>query len=554
MQRRHRQRSRAAWARSFLNSLSLSLFLWLFGVIVFAFATYAFISIRTTSRQWTESVHEGAQQFSSLIKRSTHYEMLLNRKEDVGVTIKAIAEEPAVKGVRIYDKNGVIIFSAKEEEIGHAVDMQAEACVICHDKSQPLRSVPSGGRVRVFDAPEDGRILGLISPIENAPECSSAACHAHPAEQTVLGVLDVKMSLASADARLEMMRRQLMVASAFTALLVGVAAAVFIFRMVRRPVRALMEATESVAAGDLTTELSLERRDEIGQLARSFNKMTGDLKQAREELTAWSGRLEQSLLAKTTELSKTQRQVVLMERMASLGKLAATVAHEINNPLAGILNYAKLVERTLRESTAVHPEEEAEELGRYINLIQKETARCGNTVRNLLLFTRQSGAEFILVPLNPIIERSLMIVRHHLEMAGIDLETGFLEGDDAIVCDGDQVQQALVAILMNAIEAMTEGGALTVKAERVDDCVQVSVRDTGVGIPPEVVPHIFEPFFSTKEDQNGVGLGLSVAYGIMQRHGGRIEVDSEVGRGTTFTLVLPRRPKTEGGAKTHRSV
>ncbi len=516
----------------------MGLFLWLFGVIVVAFATYAIVNIRTTSQQWRESVHEGAQQFSELIKRSTHYEMLKNRKEDVHVTIQAIAREPAVEGVRIYDKNGVVIFSAKGEEIGQAVDMQAEACVICHDQSVPLQSVPSGTRARVFEAREGGRVLGLISPIENAPECSSADCHAHPAEQTVLGVLDVKMSLASADARLSTARRQVIIAGVLTSLLVGVAAALFIFRMVRRPVRDLIEGTEKVAAGDLRTEIATDRHDEMGQLARAFNRMTGDLRQAREELTAWSGRLEQKLVEKTDELNRTQRQVVLMEKMASLGKLAATVAHELNNPLAGILNYAKLVDRTLNESESSFEEEE--ELGRYLSLIQKETARCGDTVRNLLLFARHSGAELTVTALNPVIERALMIVRHHLEMQDIQLETKLLERDDEIVCDGDQLQQALVALLMNAIEAMPTGGTLAVNTSGTDDRVVLSVMDNGGGIAPEVLPNIFEPFYSTKEEQNGVGLGLAVTYGIVQRHGGKLEVESEIGRGTTFRIVLPR--------------
>lgn len=542
------QRSFVDWVKSHSSSLSLSLFLWLFGVIIVAFAGYAWVSVQTSAGHWNQTVLACASRFSDLIRSSTHYGMLLNRKQDVHQIIETVAREPGVEGVRIYDKQGVIIFSAVKEEIGQAVDMQAEACVICHEQSKPLSDVPAGNQVRIFGRRDTGRVLGLIEPIRNLPECSSAACHAHPPDLTVLGVLDVKMSMAQADATLAAATRQLIVAAVLTALLVGIAAAAFIYRVVRRPVRELIDGTERIARGDLETQIEVIRNDEMGQLATSFNEMTGDLREARGELTRWSEKLENRLMEKTTELNRTQRQVVHMEKMASLGKLAATVAHELNNPLAGILNYAKLVDRSLSEGGL--PDDERTELQRCLGLIQKEAARCGDTVRNLLLFARQSGAELALVSLNPIIERSLMLVHHHLQMTGVQLETTmFDEGTDQIVCDGNQVQQALLALMVNAIEAMAEGGTLSVRAVSRDAWVAIAISDTGYGIPPEVIPHIFEPFFSTKDKAEGVGLGLAVAYGIIQRHGGDIEVESQVDHGTTFTVTLPKRPPTNESAE-----
>jgi two-component system NtrC family sensor kinase len=548
MSSRRQQRSFFEWVKSHSSSLSLSLFLWLFGVIIVAFAGYAWVSVRTSSDHWNQTVLACAARFSDLIRSSTHYGMLLNRKQDVHQIIETVAREPGVEGVRIYDKNGVIIFSAEESEIGQAVDMHAEACVICHEQSRPLSEVPSGNQVRIFGDRNSGRILGLIEPIRNLPECSSAACHAHPPDQTVLGVLDVKMSMAQADATLASATRQLIVAAILTALLVGMAAAVFILRVVRRPVKKLIDVTERISKGDLETQIDVNGHDEMGQLAVSFNRMTGDLREAREELTRWSDKLESRLMEKTTELNRTQRQVVHMEKMASLGKLAATVAHELNNPLAGILNYSKLVDRSLAEGGL--PDVERTELQRCLGLIQKEASRCGDIVRNLLLFARQSGAELALVPLNPIIDRSLMLVHHHMEMTGVQLETSlFEEGADQVVCDGNQIQQALVALLVNAVEAMPDGGTLSLRAVGREEWVAIAVTDTGTGIPPEVIPHVFEPFFSTKDKAEGVGLGLAVAYGIIQRHGGDIEIESQVDHGTTFTVTLPKRPASDGSAE-----
>ncbi len=228
-----------------------------------------------------------------------------------------------------------------------------------------------------------------------------------------------------------------------------------------------------------------------------------------------------------------------MDKMASLGKLAATVAHELNNPLAGILNYARLVERTLEESEEQIPEQE--EMIRQLTHIRKEASRSGTIVKNLLVFSRPSGMNIAPHSMNEILERSTMIVGHHLEMADIDLVMEGVEGDDQLVCDADQLQQCLVALLVNAVEAMQDGGTIELRAADIGDSIELTVRDTGMGIPEEAQSRIFEPFYSSKESTDGAGLGLAVVYGIIQRHGGQIFVESEVGRGTTFIIELPKQ-------------
>jgi two-component system NtrC family sensor kinase len=269
--------------------------------------------------------------------------------------------------------------------------------------------------------------------------------------------------------------------------------------------------------------------------------MAGDLQTARRELTEWSQRLEDKVVEKTEALSRAQRQVLQMEKMASLGKLSATVAHELNNPLTGVLTYAGLVRREIGgQPLAI---EVRDELTQYLSLIEKECKRCGTIVQNLLLFARPTGVEMSDLDLNQVIQRSLMLVRHHLEISGVKLECELLRGDSRMVADEGQLEQALIALLVNAVEAMKGQGSegqLSVRLRGTADEVVIDVADNGAGIPADVLPLIFEPFFSTKEDENGVGLGLSVVYGIIQRHGGRIEVESQVGQGTVFHVRLPR--------------
>jgi two-component system, NtrC family, sensor kinase len=530
-------------AKAVFSSLSLRLFLSLTAVILASFAVYTWLSVRTASKQYERSLYEGALRFSDLIEQSTQYGMLVNRKEEVHHVIEAIAQAPDVEGIRIYDKNGAIMFSADSTEIGSNVDLRDEACVSCHGRGTPLRSMPDRDRVRIFNGPA-GRVMGVINAIENEPKCARAGCHVSPTQQSVLGVLDVRMSLAKPDARLAAIRRRASAGAAIVALLTGLVSAVFILRMVRRPVKRLIRGARRVAAGDLDAEIPVEGGSEIAQLAGAFNDMTRELRLARDELTSWSGQVEARLQERTAELTRTQREVAHMDKTASLGRLAATVAHELNNPLAGILNYAKLTSRTLRQSGTA--ELTLQETDRYLQLIQQEAGRCGVIVRSLLTFSRRSGAQMGPHALNPIVERALMLVRHHFEISGIHVEAPPLEGDDALICDADQVHQALVALFVNGVEAMPQGGTLRVDLRGSERELHIAIADTGVGIPPDVLEHIFEPFFSTKDRQEGVGLGLAVVHGIVLRHGGRIEVESEIHRGTVFHITLPRRPSGSG--------
>ena len=530
-------------ARAVSYSLSLRLFLDLTAVIFLAFTVYAWFNVRTTSRQYERTLYEGALRVSDLIEQSTQYGMLLNRKEEVHHIIEGVAQAPDVEGVRVYDKNGTIVFSTDSTEIGAGVDLRAEACVTCHGKGTPLRSVPDRDRVRVFGN-SHGRIMGVINAIENRPECARSGCHVSPAKQSILGVLDVRMSLAKEDARVARAREQVITGALLVALFAGLVSAVFILRVVRRPVQRLIRGARRVASGDLNAEIPVEGRTEMAELAGAFNEMTRELRLARRELTDWSGQLESRLQERTAELTRAQREVAHMDKTASLGRLAATVAHELNNPLGGILNYAKLTSRTLREGSVGEPIRG--EADGYLQIIQREAGRCGVIVRSLLTFARKSGAPMGPHALRPIVERALMLVRHHLEISQIRLEAPPFEGDDALVCDADQVHQALVALFVNAVEAMPQGGTLRVTVAGTPADLRVSVADTGTGIPPDILEHIFEPFFSTKDRQEGVGLGHAVVHGIVQRHGGNIEVESEVHRGTAFHLILPRRPSEAG--------
>ena len=239
------------------------------------------------------------------------------------------------------------------------------------------------------------------------------------------------------------------------------------------------------------------------------------------------------------ELSDAQEQVIRSEKLASLGKLAATISHEINNPLAAVLNYIRLMIKLIARDRFVP--DKLDDILRYLTTMESETARCGEIVKNLLAFSRHSKTTFEEHNIEDIIDRTLILIDHDLEIKEIRLEKNIQPDLPKVKCDFKQIQQALLNLMSNASEAMTREGMLTVTAD-YSNCrnfLEVVISDRGCGISEEDRENIFEPFFTTKEEGKGVGLGLSVAYGIITRHNGFIEVESEPDKGSSFKVCLP---------------
>jgi two-component system NtrC family sensor kinase len=522
------------WFETLKGRLLLGSFL-----LLILFGIYSYFSVRFYTDQMMSQVLTSANRISDAIKSSTHFSMLLNRKGDVSEIINALGKQPGINGIRIYNKRGETTVSTEKAELGKIIDLKGEACNGCHNAERPPVSVPAS-RTRIYVGQDGKRVLGLINPIHNEDQCSSASCHAHPTAQTVLGILDVRMSLGQVDAAIANSQLQIIVVAVFLLLVVGSASVYVVSTTILRPVRNLVAATKEVSSGHLDYEIAIRRKDEIAELARSFNSMTRSLQQAEEENREWSSTLEQRVREKTAELQKVHQQILQIEKMASLGKLAATVAHELNNPLEGILTYSKLIGRRLRKIEAHSPE--VQQTIEDVDLIQCETARCGNIVKNLLVFSRKQVAEYALIPVGQIVGKAEQILRHHFEISKVQFEAILPPDEPSLFCNENQIQQALVALFVNAVEAMPEGGKLTVHVvldPRKGD-LSILVMDSGVGIAPEDLPRIFEPFYTTKKNGQGVGLGLSVAYGIVERHGGTISVESGVGKGTTFSMKFPK--------------
>ncbi|NOZ56451.1 MAG: HAMP domain-containing protein, partial [Calditrichaeota bacterium] len=333
----------------FYHSLSFRVFLLIILITFSVLAAYIYYLHVEEQRIFMTYVTSSAQRFSNVIKKATRHGMLLNRREDVFEIIQNIGQQPGVEGIRVFNKQGEIVYSTDPNEVGRRVDMKAESCVDCHRGPEPIKNATMDEQPRIFRAPDGRRILGMASSIRNEPACYNAACHAHSPKQKLLGVLDVRMDLSKMDAIQSAHTRQAILAGLIAALLSAIAGGLLVRLLIHNPIHALAHGTEEIASGNLGYTISLNRKDELGALAARFNKMSHDLKRATDEIRRWSETLEQRVQEKTEELEKAQAQILQAERMASLGKMAATVAHELNNPMSGILGLAKVLEKRVRK-------------------------------------------------------------------------------------------------------------------------------------------------------------------------------------------------------------
>jgi len=494
------------------------------------FAFFGIVNLRSEQHFSQDLVEQAANRITDLIVRSTHHEMLRNDRDAVLNMIQEVGTQPGIQRIRILNKDGLIIYSTDAKEVGTPVDQSKEGCIRCHAQSAPLAKLNRRDHTRYFTDKRGQRVLAVMREIENAPECSNASCHVHDASRSVLGVIDTTLSLATVDQQIATHRANL------TGFLVGSmmfgcgAAIVFMWVVVHRPVKQLMAGMHRVAAGDLEYRLPVLWDDELGDLATSFNKMAA-------EVGGVQAKIEEQVRRKTAELERVYKTLLHSEKMASIGKLAATVAHEINNPLFGILTYARLVLRELLK----HEIPERDEMAEQLQTIERESKRCGDLVKTLLTFSRQAPSIRQPNDLNTVVHRAVLLVQHKLAMQNIELQENLAADLPPALCDANQIQQVVLVLMVNASEAMPKGGRLTVSTQfdgHTDQCV-VRVKDTGAGIPADVLPRIFDPFFTTKEDQNRTGLGLAVAHSIVQQHAGDIVVDSTPGVGTEFQVALP---------------
>ncbi|MFK5925977.1 MAG: ATP-binding protein [Desulfuromusa sp.] len=501
-------------------------------VLLIVMSISAFLHITKVQKVFFEKEMHDADVLAEMILRDSYHLMLQDNRKQLQLMIEEVGKTPRVKRIRILGKEGVVRFSMNKVEIGTALSEKNESCVFCHSEGAEVSvDVPIGKRSRVFSDDSGTQYLSITRGIYNEPTCSTASCHAHDPAEKKIGVLDMVISENQMADLAHAHHKDVIFSTIIMIIIVSLCHYLLTRKYICDPIERMLEQTQALAGGDLSARVKIVSKDEIGELGLSFNHMANNLAQAQIELKDWGNTLEHKVEMRTAEITDMQSQLLRSAKLASMGELVAGVAHEINNPLTGILMFASLSSKT---------PDLPQQVKDNLDLIVSETGRCAKIVRGLLEFARESFPEKKPDSINRIIEHTLELVAPQTIFQDVDVRYHGAEGLPQLEIDADQLQQVFFNMFINAGQAMPNGGSLTITTKLLEKNkeIQIVIEDTGAGISQENLDKIFDPFFSTKA-QKGFGLGLSVSYGIINNHGGRVDVKSREGEGTRFSIYFP---------------
>jgi two-component system NtrC family sensor kinase len=503
--------------------------------------------IRSQPEQVLAEVVRGSESIAGAIGLSIDREMLLNHREGVSQMLEAVGSRDGIEGIRLFDKEGRITYSSRPGEVGQIVDKRAEPCSSCHSVTNPGQVLEPKHLSRTYTNAAGQRILSTIHVIRNQPGCQGARCHVSPAQQSVLGVLDVSMTLEPAEARLAASTRGALIFSGVAVVLITAALFLIIWWSVRKPINRMVAATRRVAGGDPSVKVPRGAAREISILAGAFNEAVESLNSSNRHLEEWVGTLEQRVAEKAVELRDAQFQVVRAEKLSSVGLVAAGIAHELNSPLMAILTYSHLVQRSVPQDSQAHED---------LRMIEQQANRSAAIIRQLLDYSRKQEESPVTEPcsVGQVIAGAEDLLKVELQNADVHVTVSVPDDLPEVEAQPSQLMQVFVNLMMNALQAMPDGGELTIEADTVarsayvepglpphagTQLVRIAFRDTGVGISDKDLPKVFDPFFTTKPVGQGSGLGLSVSQGMIRGYRGTILVESDGKTGTVFTVLLP---------------
>ncbi len=520
-------------------------------LVIFISSVLLFVSFSIIFRSVNEEylntvIRQNGNNIGSIVGGSLYHSMLENDKSTLQNTLDIINTMPGIDEVNMYDNKDNLVYTSIPGDT--STSHSNPNCLSCHNnlssmfpgKGRHYKIINADSYCRMNHNDNKSRHLLIKLPILNEKSCYESSCHAHPASEDILGSLIIKIPLAELDTAIQTSSTEFFLLAILTTLVLLAVLMIFTRQNIKKPLNALVKASISVANGDTSTRLEIKpnQLEDMKMVSYAFNEMLDNLQAATNELENWSQQLEYKVQKKSEELSAAQNEMIHIERLASLGKLSSSVAHEINNPLSGILIYTKLIYKQLSNPELYASRRDS--MLKHLKLIESEAKRCGDIVKGLLEFSKKDQEDFEPRHLQEILQETYELMTHPIKIANIHFYTDFTATSDLIYCSPNQIKQACVAMLVNSSEAVHENGEITIRTLNPnEENVRFEIIDNGIGISAEDIPHIFEPFFSTKQKASGIGLGLAIVHGIIQSHNGKIQVKSEPGQGTTFSITIP---------------
>jgi signal transduction histidine kinase len=475
--------------------------------LVFGIGTFAFFTLLREQMQLINSARESSELLLNTIERSVYNSMRIGNTADVQTILEMVGQNEKLVGVRIFHPHGVILKSSQPGEVGRLVD-DRDFKLFVNNRSEGVYTVDGHGEV-----------LGMVKPIYNDRQCN--ICHG--SKSRIIGVLNVNYSLVETRKRIVELTKLFVVSTVAIICFLSLAIALVMLKFVKKPLKQLERNMARVEGGDLSVRMSSPgHQDEIGRLIVSFDSMVEKLDVAKKEL-------------ETFHFQQMER----ADRLASVGEMAAGIAHEIKNPLTGIAAAITVIKEEF---------EGGDPRVSIINEVLEQISRLDKTVNDLLFFGKPTAPEPTSTDLNSALKKILVFASQHSGGKHIKQQLELADGLPPVYVDPKQIQQVFLNLFLNAVQAMHGSGTLTVRSSLIEvdgiDTVQVQVIDTGQGIPLQILDKIFTPFFTTKAQ--GTGLGLPISHRLIEQQGGRLYVESELGKGTTFIVELPAYRAEDG--------
>ncbi|HEY5999575.1 MAG TPA: ATP-binding protein [bacterium] len=473
-----------------------------FILVVGVGGTYWYI-IEAQSRQFIETTKDQAAVLTHAIVKSIRHDMRGDCAKDVQGIFERIAVVEDIESLRIFDEDGKVTRSGDKREVGLTID---DIGLEIFKAGVPSMPYLGGHGYNAFC---------MVETIRNEPDCRGC----HRTKGDVLAIFELCLSMKKTDEKVAKNSRFLASSAVAIIAVVGLSTSIIFATQVNRPISTLVAVMRRAEGGDLSARALSPRRDEIGSIGRSLNSMIERLDESQRAVERYH-----------TE------QLIRAERLASIGELAASVAHEIKNPLAGISGAVQVL------ADGFPPDDPRREVTGHI---LRQSERMDKTIRDLLNYAQPLQGEASPVDLNEVLDRACFIALPNPARTKVRVRREFAAGLPRTLADGKHLEQAFLNLILNAVQAMPEGGDLELRTSLREEAegaggvrqIEVVVADTGVGIPPQVRDKIFSPFFTTRTQ--GTGLGLSITRKIVEQGGGTISVASEPGKGTTFTVRIP---------------
>jgi two-component system NtrC family sensor kinase len=492
-------------------------------------------------------MQQNAVQLSQTIEKSIKYDMLTARSDYVQRTIEDIGTQDGIEKVRIFDKEGKIIAADSTEEIGNFIDKQAEACYICHSESAPLERLPTQDRTRIFKTDMGNRVLGIVNPIYNEPDCYNSACHFHPKEKNILGVMDILLSLGDLDEQIGIGRRQILIYFIFSFLFISVSIGLVIFVFVNTPIHRLIEGTQKIAEGDLNHRIGSHHSDEIGELGKSFDEMTIKLQKSREEIEQWNVKLKNEIKKATEKLEYTNEELnIANKKLQALDDMKSDFMRRIEH---GSRSHLSVIKSCLSLVLGEHYFKLNDQQKDLIETAERRSSTMLELLDDFLLLSYRKSAlgayHMEPVHIDELIANIVSDIQAQAKKKNIVMNIQIPSDFPRVWADPAGLNEIFSNVLNNAVKYTGEKGKIRVSAIEKDDFIEISVQDTGIGIASQDCTKIFNEFYRSPNAKSykieGTGLGLAIVKEIVEAHKGRIAVQSELGKGCKITVSLPKK-------------